>query len=188
MINRVAHWTVSALIAAGLTMAMASAAAAQQEDISPAGKPAEGQPAEKPAVTPAEKPAEKPAATDEKPAEGGGEGREQGQGDKEDEQAPPPSSPFRQLLPLLLVGVILMWILAGRKSRKADKQRRNMLSDLKKGDKVTSIGGIVGTATDVREHDVTVKVDETSNTRLKLARWAIRSVGTPAEDAETEKK
>ena len=66
-----------------------------------------------------------------------------------------------------------------------------MLSSLKKGDKITSIGGIVGTVIEVRDDEVTVKVDETGNVRMKFARWAIRGVGDAAraEDPnQAEKK
>ena len=51
------------------------------------------------------------------------------------------------------------------------------------GDKVVTAGGIMGTIVDVRDTDVVLKVDESSNTKIKFTRDAIKRVvlddGTP---------
>jgi preprotein translocase YajC subunit len=60
------------------------------------------------------------------------------------------------------------------------------MPNLKKGDKITTIGPVAGTIVEMREKDVTVKIDESANTRVKFARWAIRGVGAP--DDEQQKK
>jgi preprotein translocase subunit YajC len=59
-----------------------------------------------------------------------------------------------------------------------------MLNTLKKGDKVTSIGGIIGTVIEIKDREVVVKVDESSNTRMKFLRSAIRNVGSPGKDSD----
>ncbi len=87
------------------------------------------------------------------------------------------------MLFVMLGGVFLLYIFMGRSKRKQATKRKAMLSSLKKGAKVTTIGGIVGTVVEVRDDEVVVKVDETNNSRLRLARWAIRGVG---EEAKTE--
>jgi len=94
----------------------------------------------------------------------------------------PPSGMENYLLPVLLGGVVLMWIWMGRGRRKQEAKRKEMLSNLKKGDKIVSIGGIIGTVIEAKPEEITVKVDETNNVRMKFARWAIRGVG---EDART---
>jgi len=78
---------------------------------------------------------------------------------------------------VLLGGMVLMLLLSGRGRKKEQKKRKEMLDSLKKGDKVVSIGGIIGTVIEIRPDEVTVKVDETNNIRMKIARWAIRGVG-----------
>lgn len=87
------------------------------------------------------------------------------------------------MLFVMLGGVFLLYIFMGRSKRKQATKRKSMLASLKKGAKVTTIGGIVGTVVEIREDEVVVKVDETNNSRLRLARWAIRGVG---EEAKTE--
>ena len=62
----------------------------------------------------------------------------------------------------------MAWLLIFRPKNKQEKQRVQMLSGLKKGDRIQTIGGILGTVVDVREDEVVVKVDETSNTKPHL--------------------
>jgi len=89
------------------------------------------------------------------------------------------------VLPVMIGAIALMWILMGRSKRKREARRREMLAGIKKGEKVLTIGGVVGTVIEVREDEVTVKVDETNNIRMRFARWAIRSTG---DEAKTDKK
>ena len=122
---------------------------------------------------------------EEQPAEQGKAGEE-----AEGGEAPPArrrglfDSPW--FLPVMIGGFILLYLWMGRSRRKQETKRKEMLASLKKGDKVTSIGGIVGTVIEVREDDVTVKVDETNNVRMKFARWAIRGVGDEAKTKTPE--
>jgi preprotein translocase subunit YajC len=86
------------------------------------------------------------------------------------------------MLLLMLGGFMVLWIFMGRSRRKQQQKRKEMLSQLKKGDKVITIGGILGTVMEVRANEISVKVDETNNTRMHFARWAIQSVGEEATD------
>ena len=51
-----------------------------------------------------------------------------------------------------------------------------MLGGLKKGDRIQTIGGILGTVVEARETDVLVKVDESSNTKIRFSRSAMHRV------------
>jgi preprotein translocase subunit YajC len=63
-----------------------------------------------------------------------------------------------------------------------------MLSKLKKNDHVVTIGGIHGTIVAVRDKEIVLKVDESSNLKLKFARSAIAKVlgGTQGTDEDEE--
>ncbi|MDP6635259.1 MAG: preprotein translocase subunit YajC [Phycisphaerae bacterium] len=89
---------------------------------------------------------------------------------------------------LLIGAMLLMFIFMGRGKRKNEAKRKEMLAALKKGDKVTTIGGIIGTVMEVRDDEVTVKIDEGSNARMRFARWAVRGVGSDAKTEEPEDK
>ena len=98
---------------------------------------------------------------------------------------PPAGGLFGGNAPFLIVMVGLlavMFIWSGRSKKKQEQKRRDMLASLKKGDKITSIGGIVGTVIETREDELVVKVDD--NVRLRFARWAVRGTG---DTAKTEK-
>jgi preprotein translocase subunit YajC len=59
-----------------------------------------------------------------------------------------------------------------------------MLSELKKGDRVQTIGGILGTVVEARDTEILVKVDESSNAKIRFSRSAIHRV---IEEEKSEK-
>lgn len=78
---------------------------------------------------------------------------------------------------LLLLGfMVLMIVFSITSGRKEKKRKEAMLTSLTKGKKVQTAGGILGTITDVRDHEVVVKVDENSNTRIRFAKSAVAAV------------
>ena len=83
--------------------------------------------------------------------------------------------------------IVIFYFLIIRPQKKRDKDTKEMLASIKKGDKVVSIGGIHGTVVVVKETSVVVKVDD--NTRLEFSRSAISSiVNRKAETASSKKK
>ncbi len=87
-------------------------------------------------------------------------------------------------LPMILIFVVFYFFLI-RPQRKKDKQVKEMLNQLKVGDRVCTIGGIYGTIRSLREDSVELSVGN-QDTPMVLARWAIRSVEavTIENDAE----
>lgn len=77
----------------------------------------------------------------------------------------------------LMMGVlVIFYFFMIRSKRQQDRTRKDMLSTLKKGDRVQTIGGILGSVIEAREDEVLVKVDESSNTKIRFARSAIHRV------------
>ncbi|HWB55170.1 MAG TPA: preprotein translocase subunit YajC [Tepidisphaeraceae bacterium] len=76
----------------------------------------------------------------------------------------------------IIVGIIVLYFFMFRSKKTQDKKRSNMLAEMKKGDRVQTIGGILGTIVEVRDDDVLLKVDETSNAKIRFARSAIHHV------------
>ena len=88
------------------------------------------------------------------------------------------SSSYIQIL--MIVGVFaVFYLLIIRPQRKKQKDTKKMLSAVKKGDKVTSIGGIRGTVKNVMENSVILEVDNKGMT-LEFTKSAIGSVDTVA--------
>jgi len=48
-----------------------------------------------------------------------------------------------------------------------------MIQSLERNDRVQTIGGIIGTVVDIKGDEVTLKIDESNNTKIKIAPSAI---------------
>ncbi|MBN2844024.1 MAG: preprotein translocase subunit YajC [Sedimentisphaerales bacterium] len=86
-----------------------------------------------------------------------------------------PESPWMSLAPIVLMVVIVYFFML-RGPQKKEKERKRMLGELKKNDKVRTIGGIIATVVEVRDKEVVLKIDESNNTRIKVVREAIGEV------------
>ena len=87
--------------------------------------------------------------------------------------ARPQASPFAGLFPFFAVLAIFYWLLF-RPQQKQAKEREKMLSNLKKGDRVLTSGGLYGTITGMKGDDLEVRFAE--NVKLTLARSAVSAV------------
>jgi preprotein translocase subunit YajC len=84
----------------------------------------------------------------------------------------PKPNPIMQFLPFVLI-LVVMYILFFRAPKKKQAEHRQMVQSLQKNDKVQTIGGIIGIVVDVKDDEVTLKVDESNNTKIKVAPSAI---------------
>ena len=48
-----------------------------------------------------------------------------------------------------------------------------MVQGLQKNDRIRTIGGILGTVVDIKDDEITLKVDESNNTKIKIVSSAI---------------
>lgn len=96
-----------------------------------------------------------------------------------------PPGLFDGMLPLMIAMFAIIYFLMIRPQSKERKKREATLSALKKNDRVVTIGGIMGTVTAVRDDEVTLKVDESSNTKITFSKAAIQRVLTAAGPAAT---
>ena len=87
------------------------------------------------------------------------------------------SGSFLMLLSMGMIALVF-WFLFLRPQRKEQQQRQSMISTMKKNDRVVTVGGIYGVVTNVhREADeVTIKVDEATNTKLRVTLGSISRV------------
>jgi len=77
---------------------------------------------------------------------------------------------------MMLLLFVVMWLFMIRPQRKQQKEQETFRSNLKKGDKVVTIGGIYGTIAEVDETTVLIKVD--GETKLRMAKSSIQSTYT----------
>ena len=70
--------------------------------------------------------------------------------------------------------IVVFYFLIIRPQRKRDKDTKAMISAVKKGDKVVTIGGMRGTVMSVKETVIVLKVDD--NTKLEFNKSAVSTV------------
>lgn len=90
-------------------------------------------------------------------------------------QTKQPLNPWLQYLPFILL-FVLMYMFLFRGPRKKQQEHQRMVQSLKKNDRVRTIGGILGTVIDVKDDEIILKVDESNNTKVRIAIGAISKV------------
>jgi len=85
------------------------------------------------------------------------------------------------MLPMILMfGLmyLVFYFLLIRPQKKQQEQHRRLLEDLKKNDEVQTSGGFFGkvVSIDKEREQVTLKVDESNNVRMRVARSSIVSI------------
>ena len=79
---------------------------------------------------------------------------------------------------------LIFYFLIIRPQNKKQKEARQMLANLKKGDRVVTIGGIRGTIQAVKDDAVVLKVDD--NTKIEFNKTAVAAVLNPAKAEKQE--
>lgn len=82
--------------------------------------------------------------------------------------------------PFLLMFVVFYFLLI-RPQQKKQKQRNMMLNQIKKGDKITTIGGLHGTIVELTDDVVVLRVNDT--VKMTFDRSAISAVSQEAPAA-----
>lgn len=99
------------------------------------------------------------------------------------------------LFPLLL-GVAFVYFLIIRPQKREQDEKLKLLTSLKKNDRVLTTGGMYGTIVNIKEDEVTLRVDDQAKVKIRFAKSAIaKVVGTdgsgddkPSSEPTTEKK
>lgn len=97
---------------------------------------------------------------------------------------------FGFLLPFILV-IVFFVVVQFMASSREKKKRSTLMSSLKKGDKVLTIGGVIAHIAEVREDEIVLRVDENSNAKMRVVRSAIQqnlSSSTAAPQVEVKTK
>lgn len=72
---------------------------------------------------------------------------------------------------MILLMFLIMWLFMIRPQRKQQKELEKFRSELKKGDKVITAGGIYGTVAEIEERTVLLKVD--GDVKLRVDKTSI---------------
>ena len=88
---------------------------------------------------------------------------------------------------MLVLMVAVFYFMLIRPENKRKKEAEQMRGAVKTGDKITTIGGIIGTVVNVKEDKIVIETSA-DQVRIELAKWAISTNETAAEAKKAEAK
>lgn len=89
---------------------------------------------------------------------------------------------YSSILMIVLMLAVFYFLLI-RPENKRKKQAEEMRNSIKKGEKITTIGGLVGKVVQVNDNTVVFETSE-DRVRIEIAKWGIQSTGATEQAAE----
>lgn len=83
------------------------------------------------------------------------------------------ANPILNLLPIILIFIVFYFLLI-RPQKKTQDEHKKMVASLKKNDEVITSGGIHGTIVNVKEHTITLRVDD--NVKVEVQKNSISTM------------
>ena len=88
---------------------------------------------------------------------------------------------------MMVMMIAIFYFMLIRPENKRKKEAEQMRSAVKTGDKITTIGGIIGTVVHVKDDKIVVETGA-DQVRIEFAKWAISTNETAAEAKKAEAK
>ena len=94
---------------------------------------------------------------------------------------------YTLIMGIILIAVFYLFMIRPESKRK--KQQEEMRSNLRKGDQITTIGGVVGRVVKIEDNTIIIETSE-DRVRMEFAKWAVSTVGVQKsiEDTNNNKK
>ena len=92
---------------------------------------------------------------------------------------PPPPSAMSFLFPAALFAMVVFMLLSARSQKKRERlKREEMFAGMTRNDRVQTIGGVIGTVLSVKDDEVILKVDESTNTKMTFVKSSVQRILT----------
>ncbi|MCI8842514.1 MAG: preprotein translocase subunit YajC [Oscillospiraceae bacterium] len=88
---------------------------------------------------------------------------------------------------MIVIMIAIFYFLLIRPENKKKKAMESMRNALKVGDKITTIGGIVGEVVHVKDESIVIETSS-DRVRMELAKWSVSSNETAEKAAAKEKE
>ncbi len=88
-------------------------------------------------------------------------------------------NPMMQFLPVMIIMFAVMYFLIIRPQKQKEKKRQELISNVRKQDRIVTAGGVHGIVTSVKENEVIARVDDAKDIKIKIDKSAITSVSAP---------
>ena len=95
-------------------------------------------------------------------------------------------NPMMQFLPLMVIMFAVMYFLIIRPQKQKEKKRQEMMSNVRKQDRIITAGGVHGVVVSVKDSEVIVRVDDAKDVKIKIDKSALTSVSAPRDAKEDE--
>ena len=95
-------------------------------------------------------------------------------------------SPWILIIYVVVIGALFYFMLY-RPNKKKEKQKKNMLENMKKGDRITTIGGIQGKIAQIKDDSIVIEVasiGSAEKVKLEIQKWAIGTIDSADESAD----
>lgn len=98
-----------------------------------------------------------------------------------------PAGGMASTLIMLVMMMAIFYFMLIRPENKRKKEAEQMRSAVKVGDKITTIGGIHGTVVNIKDDKLVIETGA-DQVRLEVAKWAMSTNETAAENKKAEAK
>lgn len=92
---------------------------------------------------------------------------------------------MENIMPIILIVLmfVAMYFFMIRPQKKQERETNEMRNNLKVGDEITTIGGIIGKIISIKEETVMIETGH-DRTKIRILKTAVRNVDVHAEDAQ----
>lgn len=88
---------------------------------------------------------------------------------------------------MIVMMIAIFYFLVIRPENKRKKQAEEMRSSIKKGDRITTIGGLIGRVVQVNDSTIVFETSE-DRVRIEIAKWGVQSTDSVAASVSKPKK
>ena len=88
---------------------------------------------------------------------------------------------FSLLVPFAAI-FLIMYLLFIRPQKKQEAARREMLANITKNDKIVTNGGLIGVVTNVKDDEVVIRVDDSRDVKVRIARSGVAGLLVKKEE------
>ena len=87
------------------------------------------------------------------------------------------------IINMLVAMIAIFYFMIIRPEKKKKKEEEALRSSLKEGDKITTIGGIVGKIVDMKDDNIVIETSM-DRVRMELTKWSVMTNNTAQEAAQ----
>lgn len=98
----------------------------------------------------------------------------------------PLESPFNPMMIIMLLGMLVVfYFFMIRPENKRKKEAEELRNNISVGDRITTIGGIVGTVVNVKDEKIVIETG-LDQVRIEICKWAVSTNDTADERMKAE--